>query len=273
LSHFKSDDFNESDILRKQLMPDIKVVIRLKSNVFPTIYKTKSDDRTLTLQSTSRCERQNRKRENQFTSTSFKSSTPVKKSKDELNILESQNEHSFDLSYNSIDFIQEYENNVNDIGVQCDLGSESVAQYLLKTNNELSFELNEDISEEESDEDDIDSCVDDNDLISKPNIDDDACFIIFWENILCLFKHCQEYSTRNICMKHYIQGTFLSVTTVCEEGHTVQWTSQKRLENAQKGILYWSCFNAFGNFIRSNVSFLSINKSSFFFTYNIRLYY
>jgi len=234
-SHFKSDDFNESDVLRKQLMPDTKVVIRLKSNVFPTIYKTKSDDPTLTLQSTSRCERQNRKKENQFTLTSFKSSTPVKKSKDELNILESQNEHSFDLSYNSIDFIQEHENNVNDIGVQCDLGSESVAQYLLKTNNELSFELHEDISEEESDEDDIDSYVDDNDLISKPNIDDDACFIIFWENILCLFKHCQECSTRNISMKHYIQGTFLSVTTVCEEGHTVQWTSQKKTGKRPEG--------------------------------------
>jgi len=74
-----SDDFNESDVLRKQLMPDTKVVIRLKSNVFPTIYKTKSDDPTLTLPSTSRCERQNRKRENQFISTSFKSNTPVKK--------------------------------------------------------------------------------------------------------------------------------------------------------------------------------------------------
>jgi len=36
-SHFKSDDLNESDILRKQLMPDTKVVIRLNSNVFPTI--------------------------------------------------------------------------------------------------------------------------------------------------------------------------------------------------------------------------------------------
>jgi hypothetical protein len=116
-SHFKSDDFNESNVLRKQLMPDTKVVIRLKSNVFPTIYKTKSDDPTLTLPSTSRCERQNGKRENQFTPTSLKSSTPVKKSKDELNFLEMQNEHSFDLSYNSIDFIQEYKNNINDIGI------------------------------------------------------------------------------------------------------------------------------------------------------------
>jgi hypothetical protein len=165
-------------------MSDTKVVIRLKSNGFPTIYKTKSDDPTLTLPSTSRCERQNRKRENQFTPTSLKSSTPVKKSKDELNFLETQNEQSFDLSYNFIDFIPEYENNINDIVIQCDLGSESVAQYLLKTNNELSFDLCKDVSEEESNEDDIDTCVDNNDLISKPNIDNDACFIIFWENTL-----------------------------------------------------------------------------------------
>lgn len=42
-SHFKSDVFNESGVLHEKLMPDTKVVIRLKANVFPTIYKTKSD--------------------------------------------------------------------------------------------------------------------------------------------------------------------------------------------------------------------------------------
>jgi len=54
----------------------------------------------------------------------------------------------------------------------------------------LSFELSEDIS----DEDDIDTCVDNNDLISKPNIDSDACFIIFWENNVCsnIVKNVQQ---------------------------------------------------------------------------------
>jgi len=36
-------------------------------------------------------------------------------------------------------------------------------------------------------------------------------------------------------LKHYVQGTFLSVTTVCEEGHTVQWTSQKKTGKRPEG--------------------------------------
>jgi len=36
-------------------------------------------------------------------------------------------------------------------------------------------------------------------------------------------------------MKHYVQGTFFSVTTICEEGHTVQWTSQKKIGKRSEG--------------------------------------
>lgn len=47
-SYFKNYVFNESNVLCEQFMSDTKVVIRLKSNVFLTIYKTKCDHTTLT---------------------------------------------------------------------------------------------------------------------------------------------------------------------------------------------------------------------------------
>lgn len=95
-----------------------------------------------------------------------------------------------------------------------------------------------DVSEEETDSDETDTHVEDYNLISKANVDNDTCFIFFWENILCLFKFCQECSTRNISMKHYVQGALLSITTVGEEGHTVQWTSQKKTgKRAEENIV------------------------------------
>lgn len=57
----------------------------------------------------------------------------------------------------------------------------------------MSFELCEDVSEEESEkESDGDNItyVEDNNFTSKSNIRNDTCFIIFWENISSLFKHC-----------------------------------------------------------------------------------
>lgn len=174
----------------------------------------------LTLSSINRRKRQSKKREN-LMPPSLQTSTPIKKSKNVHNILETQNERSFDLSHSSIDFIQEFENNGNDKGVQCDLGCESVDKYLLKTNNELSFELSEDVSEEESDEEN-DKDIKDSNLISKPNIDSDACFIIFWENILCLFKYLSRMFSNKYIYETLFLGSFLSVITVCNEGHTVQ---------------------------------------------------
>lgn len=36
--HFCGEDFNESDLLRMQLMPDTKGVVKFKFVVYPTIF-------------------------------------------------------------------------------------------------------------------------------------------------------------------------------------------------------------------------------------------
>lgn len=59
----------------------------------------------------------------------------------------------------------------------------------------MSFELYEESSDEESDKDDINNYVGDNDAMWKLNIVNNSCFIVFLENILYLFKYCQECST------------------------------------------------------------------------------
>lgn len=41
--HFSNEDFNESDLLREKLMPDTKVVVRLKPRVFPTIFSSQKN--------------------------------------------------------------------------------------------------------------------------------------------------------------------------------------------------------------------------------------
>ncbi|CAI6374479.1 unnamed protein product [Macrosiphum euphorbiae] len=37
--HFKSEDYNQSDLLRQQLMPNIKVKVKLNTNAVPTVFQ------------------------------------------------------------------------------------------------------------------------------------------------------------------------------------------------------------------------------------------
>ncbi|KAL4152882.1 hypothetical protein QTP88_000715 [Uroleucon formosanum] len=74
--HFSNEDFNESDLLREKLMPNTKVVVRLKPRVFPTIFNTQND---ISLPSTSsdsnRQERMSRKREKGIVKELLKTNT------------------------------------------------------------------------------------------------------------------------------------------------------------------------------------------------------
>lgn len=218
-------------------MLDTKVMLRLKHNAIPTVYNMKCDDRFL-LPFESRCERQARKRiELCFKFTNIQYTNKKKYKNDKLNVLEKQNEHSFDLSYISSDSIQEFENNGNNKDVQCDLGNECINQCLSNTNYALLFELCEKNSEEECDKDGISKYVEDNDAMSKPNIENNSCFIVFWEDILCLFKYCQECSTKNVSIKHYVQGLLLYITTAFVKRVILFYDFLKRTKNAQKRIL------------------------------------
>lgn len=78
--HFSNEDFNESDLLREKLMPDIKVVVRLKPRVFPTIFSTqKNISIASTTSNSNREERISRKREKEMVVELLKTSTPKKK--------------------------------------------------------------------------------------------------------------------------------------------------------------------------------------------------
>jgi len=80
--HFSNEDFNESDLLREKLMPDTKVVVRLKPRVFPTIFSTqKNISIASTTSNSNREERISRKREKEMVVELLKTSTPKKKKK------------------------------------------------------------------------------------------------------------------------------------------------------------------------------------------------
>lgn len=73
--HFKFEDFNQSDIMKNKLMPNLKVRINLNPNVVPTI-RSKTTDNTLTV---SECNKRTDRREfSQFTSELLTTSTPKK---------------------------------------------------------------------------------------------------------------------------------------------------------------------------------------------------
>lgn len=81
--HFSNEDFNESDLLREKLMPDTKVVVRLKPRVFPTIF---SSQKNISFASTSsdsnRQKRMSRKKEKDIVLQLLKTSTSKKKKDD-----------------------------------------------------------------------------------------------------------------------------------------------------------------------------------------------
>jgi len=82
--HFSNEDFNESDLLREKLMPDTKVVVRLKPRVVPTIFSTQNDiSLALTSSDSNRQERMSRKREKVIVKELLRTSTPKKKKRGE----------------------------------------------------------------------------------------------------------------------------------------------------------------------------------------------
>jgi len=73
--HFKFKDFNQSDIMKSKLMPDLKVRINLNPNVVPTI-RSSTTDNSSTL--SERNQRADHRKFSQFTSELLTTSTPKK---------------------------------------------------------------------------------------------------------------------------------------------------------------------------------------------------
>ncbi|KAL4088763.1 hypothetical protein QTP88_023847 [Uroleucon formosanum] len=170
-------------------MSDTKVVVRLKPRVFPTIFSIqKSISFTSTSSDSNRQERMSRKREKDIVLKLLKTSTPKKRKDNDVH------DEVFD------------DENVND-----DLYSNSAdydTSFIYLSNGNSSSEK------------DIDVKFKDSESMTDTSIN--ACFIIFWESLLILFKSCNICSGKIIKYKHFVQGAFLSVNTTCEEGHLYQ---------------------------------------------------
>ncbi|XP_050064701.1 uncharacterized protein LOC114122846 [Aphis gossypii] len=259
--HFSNEDFNESDLLREKLMPDTKVVVRLKPRVVPTIFSTQND---ISLASTSsdsnRQERMSRKREKEIVKELLRTSTPKKKKggNDEVFVDENVDVTDINSSLMSLSPRQSYDDTVNDKGIQCEIGNE-IYRCLGTIYYDTSFNY---LSDENSSSED-----DTNDKDSESMIDTsmNECFIVFWESLLVLFKSCNICSGKIIKLKHFVQGAFLSINTICEEGHLYQWSSQKKNGTRPEGnILIGASLTLSGILFNQMTVFCETLKLAFF---------
>ena len=254
--HFSNQDFNESDLLREKLMPDTKVVVSLKPRVFPTIFSTqKNISFASTSSDSNRQERMSRKREKDIVLELLKTSTPKKKKDNDVHDEVFDDENVNDDSHSSLISLcskQSYDDTDNNKGIQCEIGNEI---YRSQDSADYDTSFNYLSDGNSSSEDDTDVKFKDSESMTDININ--ACFIVFWESLLILFKSCNICSGKIIKLKHFVQGAFLSVNTNCEEGHLYEWNSQKKKWNTSRGKYFNRCFlDTIWYFIRSNDSFL-----------------
>jgi hypothetical protein len=240
--HFKFEDFNQLDIMKNKLMPDLKVRINLNPNVVPTIRSSTTYNNTLTL--SERNKRADRREFSQFTSELLTTSTPKK-----IKVI--QNNADLSLEPNDCSLQSEFYKervNQNDIGVQCDIGLETYQK--IEKNDNLSFDIPSE-SEDESSNSEIDS--DDNsqyeynrhyknNLSPQNDFDDNYCFVVFWENLSQLFKYCRQCGSRVCSRQHFTQGALVSIITICEQGHKLQWCSQPKTGKRPEGNILITAF-------------------------------
>jgi len=256
--HFKLEDFNQSDVLREKLMPDTKVRINLNSGVIPTLRSEKID----LLPS----KRDLRVKRRYYTETAslIPSSTPEKSM-----LVEKYNGINFSDTSLDIDILEELIN-PNDKSVQCEIGKDIYTN--LEVNDDLSF----DFLSESSDE----SCSSDSEadincssskknnrlsLTAKNNFENDSCFIVFWNCLLELFTHCRQCSGKVTSKQHFIQGALLSVSTLCENGHRLQWYSQPKVSKRPEGnILIGGALTLSGILFNQFKAFCTAIKLSMF---------
>ncbi|KAL4126059.1 hypothetical protein QTP88_010290 [Uroleucon formosanum] len=203
--HFSNEDFNESDLLREKLMPDTKVVVRLKPRVVPTIFSTQND---ISLASTSsdsnRQERMSRKRKKEIVKELLKT--------------------NINSSLMSLSPRQSYDDTVNDKGIQCEIGND-IYRCLDTIDYDTSFNY---LSDENSSSED-----DTNDKDSESMIDTsmNECFIVFWESLLVLFKSC------NICsvIRNYTEPVINAIWSEHKKSNFLKLKSSDKIWLASDG--------------------------------------
>lgn len=128
------------------------------------------------------------------------------------------------------------ENNVSEnkkceIGIQCELGNETIKNNddrnfydgytVMNISGETPFELlnysfESGVLENEDNEQNESNC----------SFDENECFIVYWSCLSELFKNCRSCKYPIIKHKFICKGASLSVFTTCEMGHTLNWSSQ-----------------------------------------------
>lgn len=190
--HFKSEDYNQSDLLRQQLMPNIKVKVKLNANAVPMVPQNIPFTSNL-----SEREKRKRSKEKKQIISSIMTSTP-KKLKPSFGSFENIECESSDVDEveggNLVAITNEsfVAGKQNEIGIQCELGSE-----VLKSHHNLSLNLSLDefsTSDDESFEvydEDIEVIQTGKNVIKKSKeIENDSCYIVFWESLSILFTRC-----------------------------------------------------------------------------------
>jgi len=97
-----------------------------------------------------------------------------------------------------------------------------------------------------------------NSINKSKEIENDLCYIVFWEFLSILFTRCHYCNAKVENIHNYTKGAMLAVQTICEYRHIFKWKSQplsdKRLVGnilmgaalALSGVL----FNQTKNFVR-----------------------
>jgi len=109
----------------------------------------------------------------------------------------------------------------NEIGIQYELGSE-----VLKSHHDLSLNLSLDELSTLEDErfevydEDIEVLQTGKNAIKKSKeIENDSCYIVFWESLSILFTRCHYCNAKVENIHNYTKGAMLAVKTICENRH------------------------------------------------------
>lgn len=129
--------------------------------------------------------------------------------------------------------IADIENKKCEIGIQCELGNETIknnddrnlydGDTVMNISGEkpfghLNYSFESGVSENEDNEQNESNC----------SFDENECFIVYWSCLSKLFKNCRSCKYSIIKHKFICIAASLSVFTICEMGHTLNWSSQSQ---------------------------------------------
>lgn len=255
-------------------MPNVKVKVKLNTNAVPTVPQN-IPCCTSNSSNLSEREKRKRKKEKKEIISSIMTSTPKKlkpsfRSFENSECKSSDDDDDDDVEGGNLVAITNESFVVgkqNEIGIQCKLGSE-----VLKCHHDLSLNLSLDefsTSEDESfdvyDEDIEVLQTGKNAIRKSKEIENDSCYIVFWESLSILFTRCHYCNAKVGNIHNYTKGAMLAVQTICENRHIFKWTSQPLSDKRLVGnILMGAALTLSGVLFNQMKTFCSSLKLAFF---------